>query len=347
MSRISWLSGVFRTGLAALSAAGTALAADTLDAQSSNDIQPPCLCADGDDCNGTCPWVVYADAVFLQRAALNRSILLQPSGAQNTTASAARASDFKFGFAPGADVTLVRNFGSDASVLDAVDFRFLGVNGFSDSFQTFLPNGDNVPFKAFQPFGNGAAQNWNLAYRSNINSLEFNAHHQLPSGLTLLAGARWVELNEHLIMDADSPSIPQVANFDFGVRNDLVGFQLGLQTNSGPTWGRWRLNGGLKAGVYDDFARNSFGLAVDGVNNVLNTADSANHIAFVGEIQTKLQYSFSDNLSGEIGYQTLWIDGVAIAGSQISATDLTTHSGINTAGHAFYQGGSIGLNLRF
>jgi hypothetical protein len=331
----------------ALSVASAAEGADTDDAPSKDGVTPSGSCAASEGCSDISPWGVSADAVFLQRAALDRSILLQPSGAQGTAASAANASDFKFNYQPGVDVDVVRNLFSDSSALDAIDFRYLGVNGIDDSFQTFLPTGDNVPFKAFQPFGNGAPQNWNLAYKSDIQSMEINAHYDLPSYLTLLVGARWLELDEHLLMDANVPSIPQTANFEFGTKNDLVGLQLGLRANSGSDLGRWRLDGSLKAGVYDDFARNSFGVAVNGTNNVFHAADSADQVAFIGEMQLKLQFLFSKHLTGEIGYQTLWVDGVAIAGNQVSATDITTHSGISTSGHAFYQGAIAGLNLRF
>ena len=113
-----------------------------------------------------------------------------------------------------------------------------------------------------QSGGNGAAQFWQLNYRSNLQSVELNLPHPLCAGLTGLVGVRWLQIDERLDMNADSPSIPQIADFSFPTGNNLIGLQLGLQADSGPCWGRWRIDGVAKAGIYSDAARNSFNLTV-------------------------------------------------------------------------------------
>jgi hypothetical protein len=51
-------------------------------------------------------------------------------------------------------------------------------------------------------------------------------------------------------------------------------------------------------------------------------------------------------LSVRAGYQLLYVNGVAIAADQVTATDFVTSSGIDTHGSAFFHGATAGVTVR-
>ena len=61
-------------------------------------------------------------------------------------------------------------------------------------------------------------------------------------------------------------------------------------------------------------------------------------VAFVGEIGLTGVYRLSDRLLLRGGYQLMWIDGVALAPSQMPELKFTTQTGLPTTGNEFWAG---------
>lgn len=278
---------------------------------------------------------------------MDDALLLQEFG---TLTPLARASDFDVGWQPGIDASVTRCLPC-CGMVDAIGARYFGVTEFDDEFRLTLPNGNNLPVAVspFGTFGNGAAQNWLLSYESELQSVEVNAYRQFNRKVTLLAGARWIRLDEQLRMDANAPVLGQSSVFTFDTENNLYGFQIGaLGRALNLRCNRLHVDGLIKAGIYANEARHDALLRIQGVGAAQFSAnDRTTHAAFCGEVGASVTYDLSRCWSIQAGYQCYWVTGVAIAGDQIGATNLVTQTGINVNSDAFYHGATAGITGRF
>ena len=69
------------------------------------------------------------------------------------------------------------------------------------------------------------------------------------------------------------------------------------------------------------------------------------HTSFLGEAQLMWVHEFCDCLSARIGYQALWLEGVALAPDQNDNFYIATGEGTLDVGSAFYQGGYAGFEI--
>ena len=80
---------------------------------------------------------------------------------------------------------------------------------------------------------------------------------------------------------------------------------------------------------------------------------TANHAAFVSEAGLQLKYQVVDGLALKVGYEVLWLDGVALAPGQIQETLITQSSapvralGVNSGSSVIFQGFTAGLEYPF
>ena len=210
---------------------------------------------------------------------------------------------------------------------------------------------------------------------TSLYSAEANGRLPLTGGATALAGLRWLQLNDSLqgtLTPADTAApawknncpqdnLSQVLSclppggaagnyppfWTTNVTNNLYGVQVGLEgmlLELGP----WSLDGLLKAGLYDDNARQWTGVSLR--KAVHPTTATTNHAAFVSEASVQVKYQIRDGLALKVGYEALWLDGVALAPGQIQET-LTTASvralGVNCGSNVLFQGATVGLEYSF
>ena len=71
------------------------------------------------------------------------------------------------------------------------------------------------------------------------------------------------------------------------------------------------------------------------------------NLAYIAEVGVTGRQKITDNWSLYLGYQALYIDGVALATEQIHGTDVGTGTGLNHSAGVFYHGGRIGLEYSF
>ena len=127
--------------------------------------------------------------------------------------------------------------------------------------------------------------------------------------------------------------------------NHLYGFQIGCDAKLRAPEKLFQIDALAKAGVYG----NAVGLTNDYADTVrsYSASSSSGHVAFVGELGLMASYRLSDHLSARVGYQLLWLDGVAVGPEQISSTDFLSGSAAFKPGTAFYHGANVGLEFQW
>ena len=137
---------------------------------------------------------------------------------------------------------------------------------------------------------------------------------------------------------------------DYQVRtnNNLLGVQLG--TRARRCWGRWRVEGTGKAGVFANLANQASPAIFDYPGVVLrpDTNDSTTRTAFVGWLNATAIYQLNSTWGVRAGYNVIWLEGVALAPDQLDfANTPTSGSSIHTAGGVLLHGVNIGLEGRW
>ena len=184
------------------------------------DASPLGNCCGENCCRGRCwdeccepLWTVNAGTVILTRNAPQSSPILINSIPRTTLLD---ANAFKFNWAAGADIGIVRRINSSAAI-DAMDFRYFGV-------QSWQADTSVVPSSLWRfPTDTGSRPAAPIAssYDSRLYSVELNARRNSSySWLTWLAGFRWLQLNDQL---NNAASFSQVFNYHTTTRNNLYG----------------------------------------------------------------------------------------------------------------------------
>jgi hypothetical protein len=212
---------------------------------------------------------------------------------------------------------------------------------------------------------------------TNLYNAEANGQLDLSPRVTLLGGLRWLQLNDELQgtltpLDRGEPtwkyddlslsqvqnpplSTPTVVNPPFWTTrtvNNLFGVQIGVD---GKLWelGRLSLDGQIKAGVFDNNARQT--TAVSMAKQLYTAQATTNAAAFVSEAALQAKYQLTKGLAFKLGYEALWLDGVALAPGQIRETYTTTTTtppsvralGVNSGSNVLFQGVTAGLEASF
>jgi hypothetical protein len=214
------------------------------------------------------------------------------------------------------------------------------------------------------------AMAWNAS--TNLYSAEANARYDLSRRVTVLAGFRWLQLNDSLQgtlppadrtaptwkttcplcnlfqVTPDGPigSLPSFWNT--GTVNNLYGVQFGVDGKL-LEFGRFSLDGRITIGLFDNNAAQSTGVSIRKV--VYPTTIRANGAALVSEAGLELKYRIMKGLSLKAGYEVLWLEGVALAPAQIKETYAAASGvralGIDRGSDVLFQGATFGLEYTF
>jgi hypothetical protein len=294
-------------------------------------------CDCGDICNSCCgpKWTAYAGAAILQRN--------DPSGRVHVRDRAiganavVRADVFDFDYAGGPDLMLARWFDNGTGI----EGRYFGAMQW-DAQNTWRTPAQWAIQTAGAPINGNGIGDITANYISRLNSTEINWRGSPNQTVAFLGGFRWVELHENLGVAANLGANAATANWN--TDNHLYGGQVGtivqLLQNRGPftaqTW--------FKGGIYGNDADNQFNLDAAGGPHIAGHTQKG-QTAFVGDIAISGTYWFNKNVGFRSGYQLLWIDGVALASDQVTASSSITGKGVNTKGDVFYQGALFGLDF--
>ena len=331
-------------------------------------------------------WTVSAETIVFDRiGTANRTLVERVPGDLSfakipTTpgASALNSTDLNQGFSPG--FRLGVTYHADSKF--GLELSFFRVRGW-DSSRSIGP--DNPPnwlvmrapgnFFQTQDFSY-QSMTWN--YSTDIYNAELNARYNFSRRITVLAGFRWLQLNENLQGTIPPPDrilpiwkfdpnnnlfevarienlrgIPATGTFppfwNASTANNLYGLQFGADGKLFER-GRFSITGLIKVGGYWNHASESTGVSLEKV--VYPTGAKTDHAAFVGEAGLQCKYQFARGLALKLGYQALWLYGVALAPGQIQKTyeigpASVTALGVNCDSGVFLHGGTAGLEYSF
>ncbi len=180
-------------------------------------------------------------------------------------------------------------------------------------------------------------------YNSNLYNTEVNLYHQCSTvpWLTTLAGFRWIDIGEDFstvfLTGGTSP------RYAINTNNHLYGAQIGgLATLQ--RYGAWTFDGWLKAGIFGNSADQDTteDYTSAGGSRTYGRASGSN-VAFAGDLGVSASRRLTDRLSIRFSYMALWIEGIALAPTQLDNSDpaggLVT---LDTSDGTFYHGGFIG-----
>jgi hypothetical protein len=338
-------------------------------------------------------WTFSAGAIGLARqGGVNQTLVARvpgsvpfyaPPGPDSATypgAEALNSDQFRQGFSAGPKLSLTYHDNSGYGV-DLSYFNVLGLSAAKavgpDNPRDWLVMKAPGTFWQTQDFPYQAMA-WKDA--TSLYSFEANGRLDLSRRVTVLAGLRWLQINDSLQgtltpADRTAPTwkqhcfddslldLPSQCSSDYypggtagiyppfwttSVTNNLYGAQVGLEGKL-LELGRLSLDGTIKAGLFDDNAEQSTTVSMR--KQLFPSQAAANHAAFAGEAGLQVKYQLTKGLALKAGYEALWLDGVALAPGQIQETSTTQTSvsalGVNCRSSALFQGGTVGLEYSF
>jgi hypothetical protein len=184
-----------------------------------------------------------------------------------------------------------------------------------------------------------------------VQSAECNLRHRhCQSPTTWIAGFRWVQLDQNLLIQEDGflgdPDF--FADFLTRTGNDLYGGQVGFDTMvwndcSGPL----QINVLGKAGVFANIAYQSI-LYEDSDGDFAELDESTTATSFFGEFGVNATYRLTNWLGWRAGYTLFWASGIATPVGQLAANNLDSGvARINTAGSVLLHGVTTGVEARW
>ncbi|MBV5330815.1 MAG: BBP7 family outer membrane beta-barrel protein [Chlorobium sp.] len=331
-------------------------------------------------------WTVSAEAIILDRiGGADRTLVERVPGTVSFSkvpdtpgVQALNSNDFHHGFSTGPKIGVIYH-GDSGFDLQSSYFQVdsgsstqaIGPDNPANWLVMRAPGG----FYQTQDFTYQAMQ-WD--YSTKLYNAEFNAHRKLSDHVAMLAGFRWLQLKENLQgtlppsdrteplwkLNSDSTlvdvarfethqGIPVTSGFppfwNTSTTNNLYGLQIGAEGKIFER-GRFSIGGLMVGGGYLNHAEESTGVSIFKV--VRPSSASSNTLAFLGEAGLHCDYQVTNGLSLKVGYQAIWIDGVALAPGQIQETyttlpDTVSSLGVNTSSSVLYHGGTVGLKYVF
>lgn len=296
---------------------------------------------------GSGGWTATADAMLLQRStARSREILFVPAfGLADVVAL--NVDDLAFGFEVGPRVNLSRRLGRDCTL----EIGYFGIFGWTASAVRdgnpliLFPN----PLVAFPP---GVMYSTQMAveYTSDLQSGEVNFRERCNDRIELLAGLRWVELEENFHVEGADATPDPTPRFNTHAVNSMYGMQIGTYAKVFDRGGRFTVDGFLKTGVFANEARQR-SVSLGNLGTAATATDSKHDTAFLGEIGLTGVWRLTDRWTARVGYQAMWITGIALAPDQtpfmsLDALDAGVAT-LSTDGSLFYHGGHVGFEVRW
>jgi hypothetical protein len=285
-------------------------------------------------------WTIRAGGLIMERSQPNDAVLVTNSFSPGGDVLL-NASDFDFGFAGGFEIDAIRHnvFGTSWDP----EVRLFSLDGWSAQTDSVsAPAGSVVQYAT--PIGNPFYPgNISASLASELKSVEFNVRRQTRDWLTVLAGVRYVELNEQglAILQDIGPGL-NLATHAIDADNHLWGGQIGADATA-LEFGRFQFGAVGKAGIYSNDCGNR--VAVSQMSGPSFGSDSReNHTSFVGELGATGTCAITERWSGRAAYQLFWVDGVALASDQVAVSDPARSAAtVDSSGTAFYHGVFVGL----
>jgi hypothetical protein len=165
-----------------------------------------------------------------------------------------------------------------------------------------------------------------------------------------MAGVVWAGLEETAALNVLCCQGEETTAYRNGTSSQMFGGLVGVRGRR--EWQDWAFEGWVKTGLtgnqlssWADPITSSLAPGVEFRSARTNSTTSA---GFIGDINMTAVYQLNDTWGLRMGYNLIWLSGVALAGNQYDFSD-TIDSGrtLYGAGSVFFQGGSLGLEARW
>ena len=312
-----------------------------------------------------------ADFMLLRRDDAGRNVQLTSQGIGGPIVL--ETQDLKFNQAPSFRFTAAFQVGPGGSV----EFTYFGLFNFNSSQVVRSANNDlfsvfsqfgNVPFNGFQETDLSDFQR--IGYTSTFDSFEVNYRQRWMAPNcryqgSWLCGVRHFILDEKFRYSTSASGVngvtdsngnflnPAQARFDVDTTNNLTGFQLG-----GDLWicllPGLRMGGEVKAGVYGNHMNANTTAGVNTGAPTFSERLAVNDVSFVGQADLTATYRINYQWTARLGYQFLFVDGVALASENFNTRPpallvpppgATRVPFLNDNGNVFYHGWYAGLEF--
>ncbi len=284
-----------------------------------------------------CPWTISADAMIMSRSGGKSSLMVVDpiSGGELL-----HANDFNFAWAAGPRVGIVAE---DVCCCCDLEASYFGIDEWSAG-KNIIASDDGAEFLFFNDPGHAvfldSGELLDFHYISSLHSVEINLRHPIWDRLSVLMGFRYVELHEELnVREYDPIEQSYSSLLTDNVDNHLYGGQIGLNVAFINTCS-CSIEGVIKAGVYG----NSSDLVMRASDRLLG--DATSHTAILGEIGLMGIFQLTDHLAARLGYQAMWLDGIAIASDQVESVNPANPKPY-MGGTLFYHGATAGFEYAF
>lgn len=254
-------------------------------------------------------WSVEAGAVMFHRSA-GPSVPLAESAppGQGTILNAA---DLEFGFEAGPYVSLSKQVTERL----AGEILYFGMGGWHSRRSVALPAG--ITTTVFDA-GSTVFDRIDAWSESQLDNVELNVVYRLSGRFDLLCGFRWVGLEDTSgVLWDGRESGADFASASVWADNQLYGLQVGFDGTLWRPSTRLYLDGLLKAGVFS----NQMSIGRDAGGTMPEFSSSAREItrtSVLGELGLFGVFEVTERIALSLGYEVMWIDGVA---SGLSASD--------------------------
>lgn len=320
--------------------------------------------------NNPCPRVyVQVGALFMQQ--VSQFSQSQPIVVDTNTGNTfISTTDINTNFIPGLQATAGFRLNNGRTI----ELDYFGLYGGNTTATAVKPDPN-----AFLTFPNNLAgntfvdmDNTNVNYSSEINSFALNLPccsgcsnagacdacacdayefgQSKSQSFTWFSGFRYLNVNQRLNIVAQRTVGNAVEQGTYNVRtqNNLFGGQLGARLRR--TSGRLGWDATGFAGIFGNDAQQTQSVT-DFPNFALrpSVTDSQGGVAFVGGGNLSGLYSLTKVLNLRAGYNTIWIEGLALAPDQLDFNLATAQAGsqINNNGGLFLHGANVGLEARW
>jgi hypothetical protein len=240
----------------------------------------------------------------------------------------------------------------------ALEINYFQVGSFPGAAAVTAPPGTTLASQTLGgvPFFFSDVVSAELQTSAEIKSWEFNLRRGMGGPITWIAGFRWVEWNQSMVItDEFFDSETGTSGTDYYATttgNNLYGGQLGADMMLWNRGNRFRVNGLAKAGVYYNHQAyqratvisDSIGIGNDSVTASDDTA------SFVGELAVIGEYRLTNWLSWRAGYTLFWLGGVAVPANQVELSDFTSlppTASVSPYSSALLHGVTTGLEARW
>ena len=306
------------------------------------------------------------DALFLQRnnATVNRPLVVSRTA---TTAPEIMAGDLQSTIGSGARL-LYGTYGEDDI---GWEVGYLGVYGMSAAKTATSAGGSlEAPNQLFaKRTGLDKGFSARVTDNASINSLELNmVFHNYDGGynrrsgrpwqrcegydgghVDWIGGFRWANLQDAAVLAIPPGTSPQPSTYSVNATSNLFAAQVG--TRGRMAFEQWALEGWMKIGIAGTALSQS--QTIYDVNQPTSpyrqpmASDTAG-MGMIADMNLSAIYRFNDVWGLRLGYNMMWLTGVALAPDQWDfAASRTGGTAINGTGSMFLSGANLGLEARW